>query len=257
MELTYWTELSDLGPDLVPCLDFPGGRATAGFAELAEATAVDACFLHFRPAGVGPLAVRAGRWAAELTATGRPVRAVLGFCAGAALATRLADAITAGPPPTVVLFDPVPTTSASLAAQLPVALESSAKHLTADELEGAHGLAEQLAETYPDDLPRVAAAVTERYEQLMGTVAKRMSLPAFLLKELTNGFTGYLDYLLLTAEGGFDTRTTTPLFVTSADREPPVEGARTVAFDTGHDDLLRDPKVHKLVTDLLRGERPC
>jgi hypothetical protein len=204
--------------------------------------------------------VRAGRWAAELTATGRPVRAVLGFCAGAALATRLADAITAGssaPPPTVVLFDPVPTTSASLAAQLPVALESSAKHLTADELEGARGLAEQLAETYPDDLPRVAAAVTERYEQLMGTVAKRVSLPAFLLKELTNGFTGYLDYLLLTAEGGFDTRTTTPLFVTSADREPPAEGARTVAFDTGHDDLLRDPKVHELVTDLLRGERPC
>src|SRR5690242_3701356 len=96
MELTYWTELSDQGPDLIPCLDFPGGRATAGFAELAEALAVDACFLHFRPAGVGPLAVRAGRWAAELTATGRPVRAVLGFCAGAALATRLADAITAG-----------------------------------------------------------------------------------------------------------------------------------------------------------------
>jgi len=33
MELTDWRQLSDRGPDLVLCLDFPGGRAAAGFAE--------------------------------------------------------------------------------------------------------------------------------------------------------------------------------------------------------------------------------
>jgi hypothetical protein len=156
----------------------------------------------------------------------------------------------------VVLFDAVPTTGSSLAGLFTSALESSAKYLTAGELADACGLSEHLVETYPDDVPRIATALTGRYEQLMRTVAVRLSLPGFLLEELTGGFTACLDYLLLASEGGFDMRTTTPLFLCSADREPPVDGARTIAFDIGHDDLLRDAEVHKLVTELLRGERP-
>jgi hypothetical protein len=72
MELTDWRQLSDRGPDLVPCLDFPGGRAAAGFAELAAGVRVDACFLHIGRAGAGPLAACVDRWADELLATGRP-----------------------------------------------------------------------------------------------------------------------------------------------------------------------------------------
>src|SRR5580693_4718760 len=156
MELTNWRQLTDRGPDLIPCLDFAGGRAEAGFADLAAGVSVDACFLHFRqtgsgplPACAGPLAACVGRWADELLATGRPVRAVLGYCAGTALATRLADAIAATePPPVVVLFDAAPTTGDTLASQFTLALESNARHLTADELADAHGLSEQLAQTY-------------------------------------------------------------------------------------------------------------
>ena len=260
MELTNWLQLSDRGRDLVPCLDFPGGRAAAGFADLAAGVPADACFLHFRQAGAGPLAACVDRWADELLATGRPVRTVLGFCAGTAMATRLADAIAASgssaPPPVVVLFDAVPTTGGSLAGQFTAALESNARHLTADEQADAQDLSEQLVEKYPEDLPRIAAALTERYDQLMRTVASRLSLHEFLRQELTGMFTAYLDYLTLASEGGFDMRSSTPLFVTSPDYEPPVEGARTVAFDIGHDDLLRDPKVHQFVADLLRGEHP-
>src|SRR6202451_890641 len=131
MELTDWRQLSDRGPDLVPCLDFPGGRAAAGFAELADGVAADACFLHVRQVGAGPLAACVDRWADELLATGRPVRAVLGYCAGTAMATRLADAIAAtGPPPAVVLFDAVPITHDSLAGEFTSAVESNARHLT-------------------------------------------------------------------------------------------------------------------------------
>jgi hypothetical protein len=155
-----------------------------------------------------------------------------------------------------VLFDAMSPTGDSLAGQFTSALESSAKHLTADELADARDLAEQLAATYPDDLPRIAAALTGRYDRLMRAVADRLSLPAFLRQELTDGFTAYLDYLLLAGEGGLDMRTTTPLFLASADQEPPPEGARTITLDIGHDDLLRDPEVHKLVTDLLTGEHP-
>ena len=257
MELTNWRQLSDRGPDLVPCLDFPGARAAAGFAELAARVPVDACFLHFRPAGAGPLAACVDRWADELLATGRPVRAVLGYCAGAAMATRLADAIAAnGPPPMVVLFDAVSTTNGSLASQFMSALESNARHLTPDELADARALSEQLVETYPDDLPKIAAALTDRYDRLIRAVADRLSVHEFLRQELTGAFTAYLDYLLLASEGGFDMRTTTPLFLCSAGYEPPVEGARTIVLDIGHDDLLRAPRVHELVTDLLTGEHP-
>jgi hypothetical protein len=257
MKLTNWRQLSDQGDDLVLCLDFPGGRAAAGFAELVPGVPVDASFLHIAQAGAGPLAVCVDRWVAEVAATGRPVLAVLGFCAGTTLSTRVAEAIAAtGPPPMVVLFDAVYTTGDALAGAFTWALESSAKHLTADELADALGISEQLVATYPDDLPPIAAALADRYERLMRAVAGRLSLPGFLLEELTGGFTAYVEYLLLAGEGGFDTRTTTPLFLNSAGHEPPVEGARTITLDIDHVDLLRDPEVHKLVADLLTGRHP-
>jgi hypothetical protein len=156
----------------------------------------------------------------------------------------------------VVLFDAMPTTGMSLTGQFEVAVESNARHLTADELADVHGLAEQLAQTCPDDLPRIAAALADRYEDLMRAVAARLSLSEFLRQELTSTFTAYMDYLMLASEGGFDMSTTTPLFLCSADFEPPVEGARAIALDTVHDDMLRDPLVHKLVADLLTGEHP-
>ena len=229
----------------------------AGFADLVAGVPVDASFLHVGPASTGPLAACVDRWAEEFTATGRPVRAVLGFCAGTAIATRLADAIAAtGPPPMVLLFDAVATTGESLAAQFTSAVESSAKHLTADELADARDLSEQLAATHPDDLPQIAAALADRYDQLMRAVADRLSLHEFTFKELTDGFTAYLDYLVLTSEGGFDMHSTTPLFVCSNGYEPPVESARTIMLDVNHADLLRAPEAHKLVADLLTGEHP-
>jgi hypothetical protein len=257
MKLTNWRQLSDGGPDLVLCLDFPGGRTVAGFPELAAGVPIDTSFLHIQGAGAGPLAASVDRWLAELTATGQPVRAVLGFCAGTALATRVADAIAVhGPPPMVVLFDAVPTTGDSLAGQLPSALESSARYLTADELADARDLSEQLAATYTGDLPRIAATLTDRYDRLMRAVADRLSLHEFTFRELTNGFTAYLDYLVLTSEGGFDMHSTTPLFVCSNGYEPPVDDARTITIDIDHADLLRAPEAHKLVADLLTGEHP-
>lgn len=251
MTPTHWRPLSDRGTDLVLCLDFPGGRAAAGFADLAAGVPIDACLLHIGQTGDGTLTDHIGRWTAELRAIGRPVRAVLGYCAGAALASRVADAVGAAP---VVLFDAVATTAGSLADQLTSALESSAAHLTTPELDDARDLTDHLVAAYPDDLPRIAAALTERYDQLMRAVAERLSLPEFFRQELTTGFTTYLGYLLLTAEGGFDTRS---LFVSSKGHEPPITDARTVTFDVDHADLLRDSPVHQFVTDLLTGDQPC
>jgi hypothetical protein len=257
MELTNWQELSDRGPDLVLCLDFPGGRAAAGFAELAAGTPADACFLHIGQVGSGtgePLGTQAGRWVAEVRETGRPVRAVFGFCAGATLATCVADAVAeTGPPPVVLLFDAVATNAGRLCHQFTSAVESSAEHLTTEELDGARQLADDLAEARSDDLPPIAAELTERYDRLMGAVAERLSLNEFFHQELTRGFTAYLDYLLLAGQGGFDTRAGTPVFLTSLEHDPPVDGVRHLPLEFNHDDLLREAEVHKLVADLLSG----
>lgn len=258
MRLTNWQILSDQGPDLVACLDFPGARGAAGFADLADGAPLRACFVQLRQATAGPLPVALAQWAAELTGTGRPVRAVLGYCTGAALATRLADAIAeSAPAPVVVLLDALGVDGWSLVGEFLAAVESSARNLTTDALAEARALADHLVATDPEDLPGIGAAVTACYGRLMREVADRLSLPDFLYRQLTAGFTAYVDYLLLAGQGGFDTRASAPLFLVSAGLEPPVPDGRTLAFDVGHDDLLREPKVHELVADLIRGETPC
>ncbi|WP_367128735.1 hypothetical protein [Saccharothrix sp. HUAS TT1] len=256
MELTHWRQLSDRGPDLVLCLDFPGGRAAAGFADLAAGVDVGASFLHLAQPGAGPLDACVDRWVADAASTGRPVRAVLGYCAGAALATCVADAVAgSAAPPVTLLFDAVGTSAGSLAHQFTSSLETSAEHLTADELDGARALADGLVEAHPDDLPRIAAALVAAYDGLMGAVAGRLGLNEYFRQQLTGGFTAYVEYLLLAGAGRFDTRSGTPLFVSSKDQEPPVEDAKGLAVDVDHTDLLRAAEVHGLVAELLMGER--
>ena len=156
----------------------------------------------------------------------------------------------------VVLFDAVPVTGGSLAGEFMSALESSARYLTAGELADARELAERLAAGYPGDLPRIAAALAGRYDQLIRAVAGRLSVHGLFREELTGAFTAYLDYLLLASEGGFGMRAAVPLFLCSPGYEPPVAGARAITVGAGHDELLRDPAVHELVADLLTGEHP-
>lgn len=261
--LTDWQPLCDRGADLVLCMDFAGGRAAAGFAELAAAVPVDSCFLHIRPPdpGVEPdlLDTRIEQWVRQVLGTGRPVRAVLGFCGGTCLATCVADAITAAghPPPRVVLFDAVAVAGGTaLFDQFTAALAASAEHLTEAELDDAHRYAERLLDKYPNDLPGVAAALAGRYDALMAGVAARLSLNEIFRQELTRGFTSYLTYLLLASQGRLDLRTGTPLFVSSVDHElaQAAEHARTVSLDVDRAELLRDAETTKLVADVLRGE---
>jgi hypothetical protein len=258
--LRNWRQLCDRGPDLVLCLDFPGGRAAGGFAELAAGSPVDSCFLHIgQSAAVDSLDVAVGDWVREALETGRPVRAVLGYCAGAALATCVADAIASAvpsQPPEVVLFDAVSVSGAALCDQFVSAVESSSEHLTADELDSARRWSAELLDAHPDDLPRIAAGLSGWYERLMADVAGRLSLDQFFLRELVGGFTAYLTYLLLAGQGTLDLRAGTPLFVSSRDHEPPVDHARSLSFDVDCAQLLRDAEVMKLVASFLRGDQP-
>ncbi|TDV49711.1 hypothetical protein [Actinophytocola oryzae] len=260
-EPTDWQLLCDRGADLVLCLDFAGGRATAGFAELASGTPVDACFLHIRPPDPGAepdlLDTRIERWVGQVLGIGRPVSAVLGFCGGASLATCVADAICAAgcPPPRVVLFDAVvPAGATALHDQFVTSVTAYEEHLTEAERDGAHRYAGHLLDKYPNDLPGVAAALAGRYDTLMVALAGRLGLSDVFRKELTRGFTSYLTYLQLANQGRLDTHTGTPLFVSSKDHELDHADATTVSLDVDRAELLRDAETNKLVADVLRGE---
>jgi hypothetical protein len=243
-------------------MDFAGGRVDAGFVDLARKAPIDASFFHIGRMPTGsdtalPLAAHAERWAGEVRRAGRPLRGVLGYCAGAGLATAITDALAdAGTtPPPVLLFDAVTVTGSTLCDQFMAAVESSAEHLTADEIDDARRLAEDLtARSEQDDLPRAAGLLVDRYHRLMTRLAETLRLGPFL-DELVGDFAAYMSYLLIAGGGTLDLRCGTPLFLSSKDHELDFEPVSHMPFRTSRSDLLRDAEVAKVVADLLGGEK--
>jgi hypothetical protein len=243
-------------------LDFAGGRTEAGFADLAAKAPIEASFFHIGrmpadPGAVVPLATSAGRWAAEVRRTARPVRGVLGFCAGAALATALADALveagTERAP--VLLFDAITVTGTTLCDEFMAAVEPSTRHLTADEVDEARRLSEDLLARHGREcLPTTAAQLVDRYRQLMTRLATRLRFGPFLLDELVGDFAAYMSYLLIASGGTLDLRDGTPVFLSSKDHEPDFEPVLHLPFQTSRHDLLRDADVAKAVADVLDRE---
>ncbi|ASW55712.1 hypothetical protein CIK06_18295 [Plantactinospora sp. KBS50] len=254
--------MCDRGRDLVLCLDFPGGRAAAGFADLATGLPVELCFLHIAWLGLhtdSRLDAHIAQWVGEVLGTGRPVRAVLGFCAGTALATRVADAVSAtagATPPAVLLFDAAAVPGGALRDQFVSSVQASAAYLAEGELEDARQWSRELLATGRDDLPRVAAALVDRYDQLMSGIADRLSLGEVIRRELIDGFAAYMAYLLLAAQGGLDLRVGTPIFLSSRAHKPPVDPARVMSFGVDRERLLGDADVWKAVAGVLGEGRP-
>jgi hypothetical protein len=254
--LTSWRQLSDRGEDVVLCVDFTGGRADAGFVELAAKAPIEASFLHIGRISTGPavpFATHVERWVGDVRRARRPVRGVLGFCAGAGLATVIADAlIEAGTSPMpVLLFDAITVTGTTLCDQFLSAVESSAEHLTADELADAHRLVEDLlARDEQDGLPLMAVQLVDRYSQLVTRLAARLRIGAFL-DELVSDFAEYMSYLLIASGGTLELRGGTPVFLSSKDHEPDFEPVSHKVFQTSRGDLLRDAEVVEVVTESL------
>lgn len=264
MALTSWRQLCERGEDLVLCVDFAGGRAGAGFADLAGKVPIEASFLHIGQVPAGPdevasLATCARRWAGEVRGTGRTPRGVLGFCAGAPVATAIAEALVdaGAQPPRVLLFDAVTVTGSTLCDQFIAAVESSAQHLTVDEVDDARTLSEELLTRFgPDRLVSTAAQLVDRYRLLMTHMAAKLRIGPFL-DELIGDFTAYMSYLVIASDGTLDLREGIPVFLSSKDHELDFEPVLHLPFHTNGDDLLRDADVAKAVADLLDPMEPA
>ncbi|NBE80077.1 hypothetical protein [Micromonospora rubida] len=257
--------------DVVLAADFPvTGRNEGGFVDLAPGLNLD-CALWQTVAPVrDPAATTSGDdylepWLAEVAASGRTVRAVLGYCVGSVFAGVLAEKIAARGPhaPRVVVFDPEMVDVPTVHLQFGRVVGNMTSVLTADEATGLSATAERLA-ARPGIGPAEFAADLYAVFTPVGTAALgRAGLDEDYAGELVTLVGSFMAYLGVAA--GLDPRPgwARATVITSgsprsglnrmrtAPGVAPIEVADERRFEVEHRDLLRTPSVAETVAGLL------
>ncbi|MEU8627796.1 hypothetical protein [Streptomyces sp. NPDC048669] len=276
---TVWNVVSDAGSgaeshadaDIVLAADFPvTGRNEGGFADLALGLKLD-CALWQTVAPVRDPQTDAlddtylEPWLSEVAASGRTVRAVLGYCAGSVFAGVLAEKIGArqGAVPRVVLFDPELVDAPTVHLQFGRVIGNMTTVLTAEEIAELSGAAEKLA-AQGDVAPGAFAAGLYAAFHPIGTSAlRRAGLDEGYAGELVQLVGSFMSYLATAA--GLDPRPgwQGATVVTSASESSglnrmrttpgvaPIEVADERRFEVEHRDLLRTPAIAETVAGFL------
>ncbi|MFE6895115.1 hypothetical protein [Streptomyces sp. NPDC057694] len=199
----------------------------------------------------------ASYWVRGVADTGRPVRAVLGYCVGGLYAAHVAQLLAAAQDetPAVILLDPEPPHRAGMVADFRAAVARLCSVLSPEE----SALAGQAAEEAAQQSTGVAAlgtALTEVFSGIAGAAFARAELPAELAGELSDAYAAFVTYIA--AAGVFDpamawadaTALTTPA------ADPRARYARRlVPVDAAHEDILRSPATADAITGLLARSR--
>ncbi|MDJ0380458.1 hypothetical protein [Streptomyces sp. G-G2] len=272
---TVWNIVSDAGSDtdtdIVLAADFPvTGRNEGGFADLAPGLKLD-CDLWQTVAPVrdpetDDLDHRyLEPWLSEVAASGRTVRAVLGYCAGSVFAGVLAEKIGArqSTVPRVVLFDPELVDVPTVHIQFGRVVGNMTTVLTAEEIAELSGAAERLS-AQPGIAPAPFAAGLYAAFRPIGTSAlRRAGLDEDYAGELVQLVGSFMSYLATAA--GLDPRPgwKGATVVTSASETSglnrmrttpgvaPIEVADERRFEVEHRDLLRTPAIAEAVAGVL------
>jgi len=230
-------------------------RAQAGFADLADLLPAGPAVWGsderaWRPDPAGRMSLDDSReeWlagAAELVGgLGGGVRAVLGFCAGAAPACALAHRLGRrdGTPPPVVLFDPTAATARTLHEQFEAALGALARGADAADVDRARDAARRDLAAEPDPA-RLADLLVGHYGALAEPACAAQGVPAAIAAQLTDRFATHLRYLALAAGTPLDPPPGA-VAVLSAGHAPPPLGATTLLrLDADATALLADPRA--------------
>lgn len=243
------------GQDLVLAVDFSStGRPMAGFRDLVPL--LDPPLTVWETAapagGAVPPAGYVDWWLVEVERSGRPVRAVVGYCAGAVLAAQIAAQIAARhDAPRLVLFDPELPNTAGLHRDFHAAGDSMAAMMAPGELDRYHAAAERVrAEFGDDDVLSVGSALDEVFTATMTGIAERIGLDNEVRDELAGVFGTLVQYLA--AAQLFDPHAmwarSTAIRSTGA---AAVEVGGDVVLDVSHDDLLRHTGAARALSDLL------
>ncbi|MFI0742240.1 hypothetical protein ACH4PU_29840 [Streptomyces sp. NPDC021100] len=262
-----WRTLKNGTDGVVLAVDYPfTGRPEAGFSDLAPLLDTEYALWESVPPGDG--AGGAARdyldhWYTAAAADGRPVRAVMGFCAGSVYAAALAERLAAerGEAPRIVLFDPEFPDAITVYWQFHKVIDGLAVVLRPDEVTAAQQAGRRVSEK-TDDLRLLRERLLEVFREAAATAFDRAGLDAVRREEFTATVTAFMSYLV--AAAGIDARDGWPA-ATAISSATPTNGlnllpeerragrvAREIRFDLAHADLLRTAEVGKTVADLIR-----
>ena len=256
---------------LILTSDFPAtGRTVAGFSDLfaglgrAEAVWETAPPLPGRETGMTGRD-HVGRWLADVTAAGLPVRAVLGFCVGAVYAAELAEELGAaqGAPVPLIVFDPERPDPELLRRHYDGVIGGLSQVLSPGELAASESAAGDALRESGDSMPKLADAFVRLLAEHGGPALRRSGLDQRRTGELLDTFSSFLAYLAAAADldprpaWGRAAAVSSGTAHSGLNPLPAEARAAAVATELGfpvqHTDLLRDPDVVRAVGSLLDG----
>ncbi|MGW3042865.1 hypothetical protein ACWC9T_23115 [Kitasatospora sp. NPDC001159] len=246
------------------------GRNEGGFAELAPGLNLDCSLwqtvapVRAPEAGASPDGYLEA-WLSEVEASGRTVRAVMGYCAGSVFAGALAEKIAARQPsaPEVVVFDPELVDVPTAHLQFGRVVGNMTAVLTGEEITRLSETAEQLAAKPGIEPAEFAAELYAVFKPVGMAALRRAGLAEDYADELVAMVGSFMAYLC--AASGLDPRTgwARATVVTSASERSglnrmratpgvaPIAIADERRFEVEHRDLLRTPAVAEAVAGLL------
>jgi len=209
MSRTHWRPLNSGAGALVLAVHFDPGTGEPGFADLAANLGGVRLFETVPPRLAGDILDRSepvsyvGPWLAELDELRPPVRAVLGYCAGASLAGVLAAEVARaglGEPPLLV-FAPQRVNAATLATEFVSATDRLSAQLTAEELAAARRAAAEVrgADRSTEYLAAMASALEGAYRTAVRAATHRLGVAPAAQRQLGDRFATYLAYLVACA----------------------------------------------------------
>jgi hypothetical protein len=259
--------------ELILASDFSAttGRTVGGFGDLVPQLATPCTVWETAPPPTGAeltmtAADHVDRWAADVRAAGRPVRAILGYCVGSVFAAGLAERIAEWQPtaPRIIVFDPEHPHAPLLHRHYGDAIGVMAQMLSEeDQLRARQAGDEALKLQGGDgDLAGLATTLSGLVFEYGDPAFARVGLDANRRNELLGTFRSFLFYLVCAAQldaapvwrGATAITSLSPhngLNILSPDSRDSVV-AEEIRFDLPHADLLRDATVARAVDELLR-----
>ncbi|MFC5072989.1 hypothetical protein [Kitasatospora cinereorecta] len=261
--LNCWKVLkAGQGSDLVLAVDFATtGRPDSSFSDLVPHLDPRLTVWETRQPDTGDGMSAQDyieRWAREVEAGGRTVRAVLGYCAGSVFAGELAARLAGrqAEPVPFVMFDPEVPTPAALDRDFAAMIGQFASVLSADEVTAARQAAAAALLTAPD-FAALGDEFVRIFREQAGTAFAREELDTDLLEEFAAVFRSFVSYL--DAARGIDP-TAAWRTATAVNSRQPTEGAllaaRAVGIPVDHADILRSSLTAEAVTGILSAHAP-
>ncbi|WP_030942486.1 hypothetical protein [Streptomyces sp. NRRL S-646] len=252
-----WKVLNPGGDEpLILAVDFAvSGRPEATFTSLSPLLAAELPLWETRQPDPEQARSFGGEdfteyWAQAVRATGRPVRAVLGYCVGGLYAARLAHLVARGQDtrPQVVLFDPEPPSAAGMTADFRDAMARISSVLTPEESERAIRTAAEAATDFTT-FRAFGTTLTRTFREAATSAFARAELLPELADELSTAYEMFVRYIASAAD--LDPAELWPdtTAVTSPTAAP--HPGRSIPVDVPHADLLRSPATAGVVRTLL------